>query len=134
PRHPPFYVLHQHQEAAVGDVWRQLQPLGNDFLFALVLGVTNLNLACRSVDRGVHRLLERRTSQNKVVSQESEFAALREDGRVLIDRTIFETKYQMGGYAIAPCVLRHLTIGEGLAFKVPDQKKAMVQAFRVAKR
>src|SRR5216117_1857840 len=74
-------------------------------------------MACRSVDRGVHRLLERRTSQNKVIAQEAECAVLREYGRVLIDRTIFETEYQMGGYTIAPCILRHLTIGESLAFK-----------------
>src|SRR5439155_25515746 len=129
-----FYVLHQREEQAVGDVWRQLHPLGNDFLFALVLGVTDLNLTCRSVDRSVHRLLERRTSEDKVVAQESECAALRKYGRVLIDRTIFETKYQMVGYAIALCVLRHLTIGEGLAFKRQHQKKAMDQTFRVAHR
>src|SRR5438034_7783246 len=99
-----------------------------------VVGVADLNLACRSVDRGIHRLLKRRTSSNKVVAQESECAALREYGRVLIDRTIFETKCQMVGYAIAPCVLRHLTIGERLAFKGPHHKKAMDQAFGVAHR
>ena len=91
-------------------------------------------MACGSVDQGVHRLLERRTSLNEVVTQESECAALREYGRVVIDRTIFETKYQMGGDAIAPCVLRHLTIGDGLAFKGPQHKEAMHQAFRVAHR
>ncbi len=40
----------------------------------------------------------------------------------------------MGGYAIAPCVLGHLTIGDGLAFKGPHDKKAMDEAFRVAHR
>ena len=34
----------------VRKVWRQLKPLGNDFLFALVIGVPDLNLACRSVN------------------------------------------------------------------------------------
>jgi hypothetical protein len=33
------------------------------------------------------------------------------------------------GYAIAPCILHHLTIGEGLAFKGPHHKKTMDQAF-----
>src|SRR5213080_1233616 len=100
----------------------------------LGLGVTDLNLACRNVDRDVHRSLERRTFLNEVVAHESKCAALREYGRVLIDRAIFKAKYQMVGYAIAPCVLRHLTIGEGLAFKGQHQKKAMDQAFRVAHR
>jgi hypothetical protein len=40
----------------------------------------------------------------------------------------------MVGYAIALCVLRHLTIDEGLAFKGPHHKKAMDQAFRVTHR
>ena len=77
-------------------------------------------------------MLERRTSLNEVVAQESECASLREYGRVLIERTIFETKYQMGGYAIAMCVLRHQTIGDGLAFKGPQHKEAMHQSMALS--
>src|SRR6266542_5971503 len=42
-RRTRFYVLHQREEQAVGDVGREVKPLGNHFLFALILGVADLN-------------------------------------------------------------------------------------------
>jgi len=94
---------------------------------------------------GAHKYVERKIAEsvktrrqywNRDLSpweaQESECASLREYARVLIERTIFETKYQMGGYAIAICVLRHQTIGDGLAFKGPQHKEAMHQSMALS--
>ena len=77
-------------------------------------------------------MLERRAPLDEVVAQESESAALREYGLILVDRAIFEAKYQLVRYATALCDLCHLTIGDGFAFKGAQDKKAMHQAFRVA--
>src|SRR5712692_3539355 len=88
-------VLQQGEKQAVGDVWRQLKPLGQPLLFAIVICVADGDLAGGSVDRRLHRMFERRTSLNDAVAQESEYPALRKYGRFLIDRTIFEAKCQM---------------------------------------
>src|SRR5205823_2623882 len=108
--------------------------LDSNFLFAIALRIANLDLACRSVNQGIHRSGEGWAFLDEMIAQEAECAALRELSRVFIGRTILEAKGQMGGYAIPLCLLSQLTIGEGLAFKCSQNKEAMHQAFRVTHR
>ena len=69
-----------------------------------------------------------------MVAQQPERPALREDGRVLIDRPIFETKDQVVRDAITMGVLRHLTVGNGLSVKGLQHQEAMHQPLCVAYR
>jgi len=79
-------------------------------------------------------MLERGAFLNDTVAPKSKRAALREYGRLLIERTVFEAKDQMTRYAIAICDLCELTVSEELAFAGAQGEKAVLQAFRVADR
>src|SRR5439155_4509159 len=52
-------VLHQGEHQSIGEIWRQLKPLIQDFLFAVVIFIAQGDLSGRSVDQCLHRLFER---------------------------------------------------------------------------
>src|SRR6266705_3498750 len=62
------------------------------------------------------------------------FAALREEGRLVVERTVLEAKDEMTLYAIAFRDLCQLTIREALAFEGAQREKPVQQTFRVPDR
>src|ERR1041385_8122219 len=97
----------------------------------MVIFVADSDLARSSIERCLHRMLERRASLDEVVAQESKSALLSEYGLVLIDGTVFEAKYQLVRDTISARDLCHLTVSDGLAVMRSQHKKAMHQAFHV---
>src|SRR6266496_1352481 len=118
-------VLHQGEHQPIGEVGWQLKLLVQNFLFAITIRVVNRDLPRRSVDRCFHGLFERRPPLHEVIAQKSEAPSLSKYSPVLVNRTIFEAKDQVGGNAISLCDLRHLTVRDLFAFQGAQRKKAM---------
>ena len=104
-RHARLNVPHQCEKQAIRDVGGQAKALVYRLLFAVVIRVADHDLARGNIDRCLHRMLERGAFLNETVAPKSKRAALREYGRLLIERTVFEAKDQMTRYAIAFCDL-----------------------------
>ena len=108
---------HQREKQAVRDVRRQVKVFVYGLLLAVVVLIANHDLARRRIDRCLHRMLERRTFLDDMVAQEAKFTALREKGRLVVERAVLEVKDQMTLHAIAFCDLCQLTVREALAFE-----------------
>ena len=110
---------------AVGDVGRQFQAVGYDFLLGVLVGITHPDLARGTVDQDFHGTLKRRTLLHEVVVQEAEVTALRKYGSLIADRTVPETEHEVVGNAIAVSDLDQVSVGEGVALQRAQHEKAV---------
>ena len=110
---------------AVGDVGRQFQAVGYDFLLGVLVGITHPDLARGTVDQDFHGTLKRRTLLHEVVVQEAEGTALRKYGSLIADRTVPETEHEVVGNAIAVSDLDQVSVGEGVALQRAQHEKAV---------
>ena len=110
---------------AVGDVGRQFQAVGYDFLLGVLVGITHPDLARGTVDQDFHGTLKRRTLLHEVVVQEAEGTALRKYGSLIADRTVAETEHEVVGDAIAMSDLDQVSIGEDIALQRAQHEKAV---------
>jgi hypothetical protein len=69
-----------------------------------------------------------------VVAQESETSELRIDRSFVVQGTVFEVEYKVGGDAISMRHLDEVAVGQSFALQRPQHKKAMDQALSVAHR
>ncbi|SRR6266478_6683857 len=94
------------------------------FFFAVV-HIMHDDLTRGGIESHVGGALERRALLHKVISQESEYAALRKDSCFLKDRAVLESEDKVRGHAITMGHLGRVTCGENVAIRCAQHEKAM---------
>jgi hypothetical protein len=66
--------------------------------------------------------------------EQAKGSMLRKDGGIVVERSIFEVKYEATGHDVAVYVLDQVTVGDDLALQCAQGEKTMYQAFLVTNR
>lgn len=104
------------------------------FLFAIVVGIANRNLAGCARNREIACILERRPFLKQVIGDEPEAGALRKNRSFLLSRTIFEAEYDLSSDLIAASDLGQVTCRDCDAIHRTEYQKTVNEAFSVANR
>jgi hypothetical protein len=105
-----------------------------DFLLTILSCRSNCNLTLAYIDRKIHRLWEGRTLLYMVIGDELEVPALREDGRFVIDRAIFEPEDQTRSDPVPTDDLEEIAHRYYAVFFRPQREKSMYRSLHVAHR
>jgi len=104
------------------------------FLFAIVVGITNRNLPGCARNREIACILERRPFLQQVIGDEPEVVALRENGGLLLPRTVFEAECDLSRDLIAASNLGQVTCRDCDAVQRAEYEKTVNEALSVAHR
>src|SRR5215472_2306175 len=124
----------QREQQPVRNVFGKFHPLVYVLRFAVAVDVMDLDLSCRGIDPGFHRLLEGRALLDEMVRPNPEPAALRKSCFFLVKRAVLEMKYQLTVDEIAFRVLVDLAVSEPLAVGRSKSEEPVHQTLAVANR